>query len=76
MISLRNTSWLSIAKTEYRVSTSRIREIRPYLPYILIGGLAIYTLFIAPSIVDIFVDELHELLRGCSPLTGVKIDTQ
>ncbi|MFX1286474.1 MAG: ABC transporter permease [Promethearchaeota archaeon] len=62
MISLRRTTWLSIAKTEYRVSTSRIREIRPYLPYILIGGLAIYTLFIAPYIIDAFVDELHELL--------------
>ncbi len=62
MISLRNTFWLPIAKTEYRVSTSRIREIRPYLPYILIGGLTIYTLFIAPYIMDFFVDELHELL--------------
>lgn len=62
MISLRNTPWLSIAKTEYRVSTSRIREIRPYLTYIIIGGLAIYTLFIAPYILDAFVDDLHELL--------------
>jgi hypothetical protein len=44
------------------VSTSRIRGIRPYLPYILIGGLTIYTLFIAPYIIDFFVDELHELL--------------
>ncbi|MFX0014453.1 MAG: hypothetical protein ACFFB2_08955 [Promethearchaeota archaeon] len=62
MISFRNTRWLPIAKTEYRVTTSRIREIRPYLPYILIGGLAIYTFFIAPYIIDMFVDELHELL--------------
>ena len=62
MISLRNSLWIPIAKTEYRVTTSRIREIRPYLPFILTAGLAIYTLFIAPYIIDLFVDELYELL--------------
>ena len=62
MISLSNVSLISIAKTEYRVSTSRIRELRPYLPYIITIGLTLYTLFIAPSIIDMFVDELHEVL--------------
>ena len=73
MISLPNTSWLSIAKTEYRVTTSRIREIRPYLPYILIGGLAIYTLFIAPSVIDAFVDELHELLLSAVAVAIINV---
>lgn len=73
MISLPNFSWLSIAKTEYRVTTSRIREIRPYLPYILIGGLAIYTFFIAPSIIDAFVDELHELLLSAVAVALINV---
>jgi hypothetical protein len=73
LISLRNSFWLPIAKTEYRVSTSRIREIRPYLPYILIGGLAIYTFFIAPYIIDSFVDELHELLLSAVAVALVNV---
>ena len=73
MISLPNIAWLSIAKTEYRVSTSRIREIRPYLPYILIGGLLAYIFFIAPSIVDVFVDELHELLLSIVAVAIIEV---
>lgn len=73
LISLRNTRWLPIAKTEYRLSTSRIREIRPYLPYILIGGLTIYTLFIAPYIIDAFVDELHELLLSAVAIAFIDV---
>ncbi|MFX1507922.1 MAG: ABC transporter permease [Promethearchaeota archaeon] len=73
MISLRNPTWLSIAKTEYRVTTSRIREIRSYLPYLLIGGLTIYTLFIAPSIIDAFVDELHELLLSAVAVAIINV---
>ncbi|MFX0183338.1 MAG: hypothetical protein ACFE95_09690 [Candidatus Hodarchaeota archaeon] len=73
MISVRNLTWLSIAKTEYRVSTSRIRELRPYLPYLLIGGLAAYVLFIAPYIVDLFVDELHELLLSAVAVAFIQV---
>ncbi|MFX0152036.1 MAG: hypothetical protein ACFFAJ_14705, partial [Candidatus Hodarchaeota archaeon] len=72
MISI-NLTWLSIAQTEYRVSTSRIREIRPYLPYLLIGGLVTYVLFIAPYIVDLFVDELHELLLSAVAVAFIQV---
>ncbi|MHA2329515.1 MAG: ABC transporter permease, partial [Candidatus Hodarchaeales archaeon] len=68
-----NLAWFSIAKTQYRVSTSRIREIRPYLPYLLVGGLSIYTLFIAPYIIDFFVDELHELLLSAVAVAFINV---
>lgn len=71
MISL--PTWLSIAKTEYRVTTSRIREIRPFLPYLLIGGLATYILFIAPSIVDLVVDDLHELMLSIVAVALIEV---
>lgn len=66
-------TWLSIAKTEYRVITSRIREIRPYLPYILVGGLAAYIFFFAPSVIDLFVDELHEILLSAIAVALIDI---
>ena len=73
MIALRNNLWLPIAKAEYRVSTNRIREVKPYLPYIITIGLAIYTLFIAPSIADLFVDGLHELLLSAIAVAMIDV---
>lgn len=54
--------WLVIAKNEYRTRTSSIREIRPYFPYLVVGVLLLYVLYIAPTIVDFFVDELVSFL--------------
>ncbi|KYK37471.1 MAG: hypothetical protein AYK18_18350 [Theionarchaea archaeon DG-70] len=50
--------WFLIAENQYRIYTSSIREIRPYFPFLVIGALAVFVFFIAPLIVDIFVDEL------------------
>ncbi|MBC8498362.1 hypothetical protein H8D40_05190 [Candidatus Bathyarchaeota archaeon] len=50
--------WLVVAKNEYRVYTSRIRGIRPYFPYLAIGLLAVYVLFIAPAVIGLFIDDL------------------
>ena len=49
---LSNNQWWVIAKADYRMITSRFRGIRPILPYLLSGGLAIWIFFIAPSIAE------------------------
>jgi len=49
--------WLVVARNEYRIRTSMIRNIRPYFPYLVIGVLAIFVVFIAPSIVSLFIDD-------------------
>ena len=54
--------WYVIAKNEYRIRTSSIREIRPYFPYVVVGLLVIYVLFIAPTIAGLFIDELVPFL--------------
>jgi len=49
--------WLVVARNEYRIHTSRIRKIRSYFPYMVIGLLAIYVAFIAPAVVGLFIDD-------------------
>ena len=49
--------WLVVARNEYRIRTSRIRKIRPYFPYLVIGLLAVYVAFIAPAVVNLFIDD-------------------
>lgn len=49
--------WLVVARNEYRIHTSRIRKIRPYFPYLVIGLLAVYVAFIAPSFASLFIDD-------------------
>lgn len=55
-------SWIAIARNEYRLSTSSIRGIRSYLPYILIGGLMLFIFVIAPNFVNIFIEDFHALI--------------
>jgi len=50
--------WLVIARNEYRTRINRIRKIRPYFPYLVIGLLAVYVAFVAPAFVNLFVDDL------------------
>jgi len=54
--------WLVVARNEYLIQTSRIRRIRPYLPYLVIGLLTVYVVFIAPRIVSYFADDFLALL--------------
>ena len=49
--------WLVIARNQYRINTSAIRWIRPYFPYLAIGFLAVYVLFIAPAVVGLFMKD-------------------
>ncbi|MBU7018951.1 MAG: hypothetical protein HXS44_15690 [Theionarchaea archaeon] len=54
--------WFLIAKNEYFILTSGIREIRSYFPLLVIGALAGFIFYIAPKIVDLFLDELLAFL--------------
>ena len=49
--------WFVVARNEYRVYTSSIRKIRPYFPYLAIGLLTIYVLFVAPAITSLFIND-------------------
>ena len=53
--------WLVVARNEYRIHLSRIRKIRPYFPYLVIGLLAIYVAFLAPSFVNLFIGDFFSL---------------
>lgn len=55
-------TWFSIAKTQYRVSTCRIREIRSILPYLLVGGLAFFIFILAPMIADFYIDDFQAMI--------------
>lgn len=49
--------WLVVARNEYRIRVNNIRKIRPYFPYLVIGLLAVYVMFVAPAFVSLFIDE-------------------
>jgi len=57
-----NPKWLVVARNEYRIRLSRIRKVRPVFPYLVIGLLAVYVAFIAPSIVSLVLDEFLAFL--------------
>jgi hypothetical protein len=46
-----------VTRNEFRIRTSRIRKIRAYFPYLVIGLLAVYVVFIAPAVVNLFIDD-------------------
>ncbi len=50
--------WLVVARNEYRIRINRIRMLKPFFPYLVVGLLAIYVVFIAPAVVSLFVDDL------------------
>lgn len=54
--------WFLIARNEYRILTSGIREIRPYFPFLVIAALAGFVFYIAPAIINAFLDELLAFL--------------
>jgi len=53
-----NYQWWIIAKADYRMVTSRFREFRPYLPYLLSGGLALWIFVIAPSLAKSLLSDI------------------
>jgi len=65
--------WLVVARNEYRIRISRIRKIRPYFPYLVIGLLAVYVAFIAPRIVSLFIDDLLAFFLSQAAVAMVQI---
>jgi hypothetical protein len=65
--------WLVVARNEYRIRTSRIRKIRPFFPYLVIGLLAVYVAFIAPAFVSLFIDDFLILLLSQAAVATVQI---
>jgi hypothetical protein len=62
-----------VARNEYRIHTSRIRKIRPYFPYLIIGLLAVYVAFIAPSFASLFIDDFLALLLSQAAVAMIQI---
>jgi len=65
--------WLVISRNEYRVRTSSIRKIRPYFPYLVIGLLAVYVLFIAPAVVSLFINDFLAFILSVAAVPMVQI---
>jgi hypothetical protein len=65
--------WLMVARNEYRINTSRIRKIRPYFPYVVIGLLTIYIAFIAPAFVNLFIDDFLALILSQAAIAMMQI---
>ena len=65
--------WLTVARNEYRIHTSRIRSIRPAFPYLVTGLLVIYVGFIAPRLVGLFIDEFRAFILSKVAVALVQI---
>lgn len=50
--------WAVIAKNEYYILTSSIREIRPYFPFLVAGGLLFFVVVAIPYFVNAVVDDV------------------
>jgi len=65
--------WFVVARNEYRIHMSRIQKIRPYFPYLVIGLLAVYVVFIAPSVVGLFLDDFLAFFLSQAAVAMVEI---
>ena len=65
--------WLVIARNEYWILTSSIRTIRRYFPYLILGLLAVYVLFVAPAIVNVFIDDFLVFIISVAAVPTVQI---
>ena len=65
--------WFVIGRNQYRLAMSGIREIRPYFPYIMIGLLALYVVYLAPAMVDLFIDEALVFLFSQAAVAMIQI---
>jgi hypothetical protein len=72
-IELPEPKWLIVAKYQYRITTSGIRGIRPYFPYLVIAFLAVYVTFLAPAIVALFVNDFLAFIITQAAIPMVQI---
>ncbi len=71
--SVPTRKWLVIAENEYRIRTSKIRKIRPYFPFLVVGLLGVYVAFIAPALVSVFIDDFLLLLLSEGAVATIEI---
>ncbi len=64
--------WLVIARNEYRVITSRIRNLRPVLPILFVTSIVAYTFIVAPMIVDHYVGDATALILSQVAVSQVR----
>ena len=65
--------WLVVARNEYRIRTSKIRKMRRYFPYGAAGLLLVYVAFIAPALVNLFVEDFLALLLSQAAVAMVQM---
>jgi len=65
--------WFVVARNEYRIRLSRIRKVRPFFLYLVIGVLGVYVLFIAPAFVSLFVDDFLVVISSQSAVVMMQI---
>lgn len=65
--------WLVVARNEYRMRTGSIRRFRPYFPPLVIGILAVYVFFLAPFLVDFFIDQFTQFIVSTVALALLEI---
>ena len=65
--------WLVVARNEYLITTSRIRGVRPYFPFLATGLIAVYVAFIAPALVSNFIDEFMAFIISVAAVPMVQI---
>lgn len=65
--------WLLIARNEYRIRLSRIRRIRRYFPFLAIGFLVLYVVFIAPGLASFFLNDFLAFLLSQAAIAMVQI---
>jgi len=70
---LSGHKWFVIARNEYRISTSKMRAMRPYFPYLALALLAVYVAFIAPMVVGIFMDDFLAFIISVAAIPMVQI---
>jgi len=70
---MRIPKWFVVARNEYKIHTSRIRRIRAYFPYLVVGLLAVYVVFIAPSFANLFIGDFLALLLSQAAVAMIQI---
>jgi hypothetical protein len=65
--------WFSVAKNEYRIHTSAIRTIRPHFPFIVIVFLGSFVIFVAPAVINLFIDDFLAILLSQAAVALVEI---
>ena len=57
-----SSQWWTIAKADYRMTTSRVRQFRPILPYLLGGGLLFWIFYLGPSLAESLLSSVESYL--------------